>query len=732
MNRSALAALVTLSLASGLFAQTPAPQQSSDSQTAVPTIRAESNEVNLDMVFHDKKGKPIHDIRPEEIHVFENGVEQQLSSIRYLEGTGVPTELSRKPTSSGAIPVDPARELRFVTLVFEGLDQDGKRFFRQALQDLLSQSPEQNLYFSILVIDEKLNMIQSFTNDRATLLKSVDKSTMWSFPQYLKNTDEIKSELRRTLTQGESDAQSGASGDASAPPSITASAGGGPSASQVQGGVSWRMAKMQFDMIEQADSADRESGARGTIDALLALVRAQSELPGRKVVVYFNPWLFIPESAKEQYSYMVGAANRANITFYTVDPKGLVTWSQGSGGRAQLAGATGEIMRQQLSGGVGEVSTAQARAGEDAENGLRSNPLLWLRDLAQQTGGQTIAETNDLKAPMKSVMEDVRSYYEATYNPHLTVLDGKFRQISVRVDRPGIVVNTRSGYFALPKTGSGQQIYAYEVPMMSALSAAAPSVDVNFETAAERFNEHGPKIEYMVTLEAPLKGITFAPQPDGKNALVDVPLLALIRDSSGEVVEKFSKDFAVVVPVASMNGYKEGNLVQTFRTELAPGSYTLESVMMDRKGNKLGVKKSPLIVPNPTDKLAISDVVVVLRTESMKGDQMLDPFYFPGGKVVPTLNNALKGGPGKILPFYFDVYPDAGVKDAPKLTMAFYKEGQYLGSAEAPLPSVQKDGRIPYIADLPADKFTPGSYEIRLGVTQGASTVEQKVDFQVN
>ena len=65
------------------------------------------------------------------------------------------------------------------------------------------------------------------------------------------------------------------------------------------------------------------------------------------------------------------------------------------------------------------------------------------------------------------------------------------------------------------------------------------------------------------------------------------------------------------------------------------------------------------------------------------------------------------------------------------MNMAFYKEGQYLGAAEAPLPETQPDGRIPYIANLPADKFTPGSYEIRIGITQGASKAEEKVDFRV-
>ncbi len=128
----------------------------------------------------------------------------------------------------------------------------------------------------------------------------------------------------------------------------------------------------------------------------------------------------------------------------------------------------------------------------------------------------------------------------------------------------------------------------------------------------------------------------------------------------------------------------------------------------------------------------MSDVVVVRRTDSLKDNQILDAFYFQGGKVVPTLGHTLKGGPGNILPFYFAVYPDRAAKDSPKLTMAFYKDGQYLGAAEAPLPEPQRDGRIPYIANLPADKFTPGAYEIRMGVTQGGSKVERTVAFQVN
>jgi len=706
----------------------PAQSQSqggTSDKTGSSTIRSVAQEVVLDMVFRDKKGKTITNIRPEEIHISEDGVEQNLKSFQLMEGNArqpaVPQPALPQAAlpQSGSLPLDPMREVRLVTLVFEGLDIEGKRFFHQAVKDILDMTPEHNLYFSILSIDQKLHLIQPFTADHAALLKSLDRSSMWSFTQYSNQSAEVKAELKRIISGDQPELQSSATGSASP--------------SQIQNFVNWRMAKMQYDMLQAAETADREYNVRATMDALLALVQAQSALPGRKVVLYFNPWLFISETAKEQYTNLISMANRANVSFYTVDPKGLVTWSQGSTGRDWLNGATGEIRTQQMRGGVGEVTTQQARASETAEGALRANPLLWLRDLAQQTGGVTIAETNDLRAPLRVVLDDVRTYYEASYAPHIAVYDGKFRRISVRVDRSDVVVHTRSGYFALPQLKPGQQLFAYEMPLLNALNAAPAPLDVVFQAAAERFNDRGPKIEYMVTMETPLKGMTFAPQPDHKTAAVDAALLAVLKDPKGEIVEKFNKRFAVQVDIDKLEAYKAGNLVQTFRTELAPGIYALEAAVMDHNSSKIGVKRSTMTVPEPSSKLSISDIVVVRRTDALKDNQIQiqDAFYFPGGKVVPTLTDKLKGGPGNILPFYFAVYPDSTMKDTAKLTMSFFKEGTYLGAAEAPLPPAQADGRIPYIANLPADKFTPGAYAIRIGVIQGSSKVEENLVFQV-
>ena len=78
--------------------------------------------------------------------------------------------------------------------------------------------------------------------------------------------------------------------------------------------------------------------------------------------------------------------------------------------------------------------------------------------------------------------------------------------------------------------------------------------------------------------------------------------------------------------------------------------------------------------------------MIVRRADLLKDTEILDAFYFKNGKIVPTLNDDLKGGTGQILQFYFAVYGDPASSAAPKLTMSFYKDGQYLGAAAAPLP----------------------------------------------
>ena len=46
--------------------------------------------------------------------------------------------------------------------------------------------------------------------------------------------------------------------------------------------------------------------------------------------------------------------------------------------------------------------------------------------------------SNDLRAPLRRLMEDVRSHYEVTYSPVSSNFDGHFRKLTLRFTRPGV------------------------------------------------------------------------------------------------------------------------------------------------------------------------------------------------------------------------------------------------------------------------------------------------------
>jgi VWFA-related protein len=68
---------------------------------------------------------------------------------------------------------------------------------------------------------------------------------------------------------------------------------------------------------------------------------------------------------------------------------------------------------------------------------------------AQNTGGTLDAErnVNGIVKSYAKIAEEARTQYTLGYISHQPVIDGKFRTIDVRVDRPGLDVITKRGYY---------------------------------------------------------------------------------------------------------------------------------------------------------------------------------------------------------------------------------------------------------------------------------------------
>jgi len=65
------------------------------------------------------------------------------------------------------------------------------------------------------------------------------------------------------------------------------------------------------------------------------------------------------------------------------------------------------------------------------------------------TGGQADSErnVNGIEKSYADIAKDARNQYTIIYASHESILDSKFRKIDVRVDRPGLEVTAKQGYF---------------------------------------------------------------------------------------------------------------------------------------------------------------------------------------------------------------------------------------------------------------------------------------------
>ena len=137
---------------------------------------------------------------------------------------------------------------------------------------------------------------------------------------------------------------------------------------------------------------------------------------------------------------------------------------------------------------------------DTAMDSIRKNKQGNLGELAEATGGFLIADSNDLRTPLRKVMEDVH-YYEITYVPSNTEWDGALRDVSVKVNRPNVVVQSRRGYFALPPGMPG--VASYEAALLKALSATPLPRNVEFRSSAYRFLKSGDGIDCASILRFP-------------------------------------------------------------------------------------------------------------------------------------------------------------------------------------------------------------------------------------
>jgi VWFA-related protein len=155
----------------------------------------------------------------------------------------------------------------------------------------------------------------------------------------------------------------------------------------------------------------RRVRAQVTFSALAALTMKLGGMrEGRKSILFVSqgPPTYLGSrdgNLQDEMRTIVEAANRGNVAIYPLDPTGL--------SMEMRVGAKGTLYQ-----------------------------------LAAETGGRTIVNTNNFSGGLERVFVDNTAYYVLGYTPTRTEDDGKYHKITVKVKRSGMRVLARQGYFA--------------------------------------------------------------------------------------------------------------------------------------------------------------------------------------------------------------------------------------------------------------------------------------------
>jgi VWFA-related protein len=702
-------------------------------QTA--TIRTTTREVLLDFVVRDKKERGITDLRPADVQVYEDGVPQTIKTFHLISGAEQRQSESAAPAGGAAAATpatasNPLRETNLVSLVFQAMSPGGRRFAREAALQFLQNELTPNTYVAVFSLDYRLNALQNYTRDVDALRKAVERAASGNYDQFVNDSANVLRQVSMNVRRG--------------PSGFVVEFGFDPfsSSGMATAGaeqVFTRSAQVMNGILHGEVALESYQFGMRSVMALLLLAREQARLPGRKTVLYFSEGLVVPPDHREPFRTAIAEANRANVSFYSIDAGGLSTVNPMLPGQNELRNAAKNSQDQQALIAAPASNETTAEISEKMKDwmhqddsllyALSANPQQGMQELAESTGGFLIADTNDIVKPLHRIMEDVGTHYELTYTPASQVYDGRFRRIEVKLPRKGLRVQARDGYYALPDL-NGEPLLPFEMVALKALDASPLPQALGYHAAALPFRPVPGGAEYDMVFDLPMSQLTVHLDREHPFARLHASFLALLKDDRGQVIGKISRDLPRIVPADKLEGFRQGDMVFAQPFAVRAGRYTLETAVLDREGGGAAARRSVFVVPKPARGPALSAIVLVRRVDRLDVPwNPIDPLEPAGHRITPALTGQAPAGSTPSL--YFAVYPDAA-EGAPKpeVTVRYFAFGREVARQAPALPPPDSTGAIPVM--LQADLHDPGHYQVRVTVRQGASEVHGAAEFWLN
>jgi VWFA-related protein len=656
----------------------PAPSARQSVQRR-PTIRAGVELIYVNVVVRDGSGNIVRSLTRDDFTLVEDDKTQTITAFDFedvpseaipaiapvepvqpilrTEAAPRPTATAPEPAAAGASKVEPIdlKNRRLVVLLFDASSMQPEELERatESGYDYITKRLTPADLVAVASVGSALQIVQDFTADRETLLAALDRFS---------GVDTVGFQEATTLTGDETDAD-GFVADES-----------------------------EFNIF----NTDRRLAAIEQLSDALAPIQQ------KKSIVYFSSGVTERgEDNKVQLRAAIDRAVKANVSIYPVDTRGLTAIVPG-GSASQSSGRGGTSM---FSGrGVSRQFDSQA-ASQDT-----------LVALASDTGGKAFLDTNDFGSVYTKVIADTSAYYLIGYSSTNPARDGRFRRIRVRLNKPGLKVEHRNGYYAgrdFQHSGKEDRERQLQDQLMTDLS----STDLTVWMSTSFFRLSDDRFYVPVSIAVPGSEIPFVQSSSQDRATIDV--IGLMRDPQQRPVGRLRDTVKLAVQPAQQVRRKTVQYETGFT--LPPGQYRLKVVLRENQSGAIGSYERDVVVPDMRRlPVKVSSVVLGTQTQPVAQRNVVSPLARNGTMLVPSLTHVVSTA--QPLYFYYEVYEPAVVQSgSPRLltSIAFFR-GK-VKTYETPLVEVtrldapeRKAAVFQY--SVPASALKPGYYTCQITV----------------
>jgi hypothetical protein len=194
-------------------------------------------------------------------------------------------------------------------------------------------------------------------------------------------------------------------------------------------------------------------------------------------------------------------------------------------------------------------------------------------------------------------MQDGAAYYLLAFSPTSKV-DSKFHKIEVKVNRPGVSVRSRRGFYALPTADDPKIARVRDGEVRMAMQAAAPgATGVIFDA---RVQPPAPAAKMKVAVDFLVDPSTlYTEDAGGGSKRLAIEFHAVAYQQDGKAAGQRDVATKVTLKAADFASIQQQGLLYHLDLDVPPGLYKLRLGVVDQRSGFIGTADLPLQLDAP-------------------------------------------------------------------------------------------------------------------------------------